>query len=254
MHASYHQEGVKLLLDNFADKININAQDVKGNTAFLRLCNLQVTAAQLPALQLLVEKYKDKININATNLNRENALSRIKSPEALEYLLKQFSTLDITQKFITNFRCETFFSKNCIEGNEPLITHLLKNYQHIIDINDTNLEKDTALISLAEMPARTSILKLLLDYGKNLKINHQNQYGNTALMVACEEKNINAVNILLNSGLDINLKVRNKQGRTAMMIAKKKGYLEIFNTLREYQQSKIISNGLKNRTICKKWF
>jgi len=65
---------------------------------------------------------------------------------------------------------------------------------------------------------RTAVVYALLhSAGAQLAINHMENDGYTALMIACYHRNANCVRMLLNTGADITL--RNRQGRTAMDIA-----------------------------------
>ena len=67
------------------------------------------------------------------------------------------------------------------------------------------------------------IVRLLLDRGANVNI--QNNYGQTALIVASRKGRIDIVESLLDSGADPN--IRNNDGGTALMIAEREGHDDI---------------------------
>ena len=58
-------------------------------------------------------------------------------------------------------------------------------------------------------------LQIIIEYGAD--VNAINKKSSTALMIACQKGNVEAINVLLNAGADIN--IRNANGATALMLA-----------------------------------
>lgn len=65
-------------------------------------------------------------------------------------------------------------------------------------------------------------------------VNKQDEFGYTALMIACINNLINIVELLLDNGADVNIK-NNYDGREALVIAKEYNYDTIVKLLLNYK-------------------
>jgi ankyrin repeat protein len=100
------------------------------------------------------------------------------------------------------------------------------------DVNQSSVSGNTPLIvAAASEESDISILKLLLQQD-NIRMNHCNNNGFTALMKAAAVGNIAAVELLHKSGADICLV--NNDGFSAVFMAASKGHLEVMKLLMQH--------------------
>jgi ankyrin repeat protein len=76
-------------------------------------------------------------------------------------------------------------------------------------------------------------IKVLLQHPYGINVNNINEYGNTALISACFEGQLELAQILLEHDADPN--IANTEGNTALMFACDKGYVEIVKLLLQYK-------------------
>ena len=87
-------------------------------------------------------------------------------------------------------------------------------------------EDETEFLKAA-FSARAEVIQQMLEKGIN--INHQNEMGFTALIIAAQYGHADIVNLLLEKNADVNLK--NAGDATALIIAAKNGHADIVNAL-----------------------
>jgi len=101
-------------------------------------------------------------------------------------------------------------------------------------VNTVNVVKDkegnTVLMSQCITGSNLNI-KELLENGADLSI--QNNFGNTALMLASENGHKEIVEVLLEKIKHENLLLKNNKGETALMLASQKGHRKIVEVLLE---------------------
>lgn len=94
------------------------------------------------------------------------------------------------------------------------------------------IDKNTLFLWLAQL-GHTSSLKKLLDLDEfTVDINMTSKNGNTALIIACDQNNIDCVKLLLEYGIDVNK--LNNNGHSSLYIASKYNYNECIKLLLEY--------------------
>jgi hypothetical protein len=127
------------------------------------------------------------------------------------------------------------FDQNIFFNNlhEALKNRNMSSIVHMIEtltsdhVNITDQNGNTPLILLAYTISFASIMTLIR---KGANINHQNKYGDTALMIASMIGNSTPIiQHLLKSGARTDIK--NKDGHTAAMIAADKGFVDIVKLL-----------------------
>ncbi|AZL89624.1 ankyrin repeat protein [Megavirus baoshan] len=75
------------------------------------------------------------------------------------------------------------------------------------DVNQPNSQKLTPLLTIATKrtnPIYLSVVELLLKRGAD--INAVDMYGNSALILACNQKDVELAKLLIHSGIDVNIK------------------------------------------------
>jgi len=114
------------------------------------------------------------------------------------------------------------------------VVNLLKKGVNI-NVEEDDDYPDTAL-TIASAFANTELATLLLDNGAD--INHQNKYGNTALMEALdygaageEEEKVEIVSLLIKRGADVH--IQDPYGKTVLDRAKRYKYLEVVKIIQE---------------------
>ena len=111
-----------------------------------------------------------------------------------------------------------------------------------VDVNATNIDGDTALMSAAGN-GYIKIINLLLDSEAN--VNAVNKYGSTALTWAVRNRHTKTVNLLLDRSADVN--AANKDGITALTLAERNGHTKIVKLLID---RKIYIKKIKNLIEC----
>jgi len=127
----------------------------------------------------------------------------------------------------------TIFLSSILFNNNKLVRYLIKNKK--IDINEVNDIGSNALMLFLFVNKKRiedkGLITLLIKEGIN--INHQDNYGHTALhdgVMLGHKKEI--IKLLLDNGADVNIK--NKNGKTPLDIAMEKGDKDIINLLKMY--------------------
>ena len=100
----------------------------------------------------------------------------------------------------TNRRSETALMRACVNKNKVAINILLNAGA---DPKITNADGDTWLHYAAQSYSSTEVLQTVINHG--VDVNATNKKSVTALMIACEKGNKDAINVLLNAGADPNI-------------------------------------------------
>ena len=106
----------------------------------------------------------------------------------------------------------------------PFVDFCIK---HGVDINATDNSGDTALI-MACSDSDVNVIKKLLDNGANINMKNPLN-GNTPLITATAKKYVDVVKLLMESGADVN--ARNKLGKSALDIANNADIIKLLNTV-----------------------
>ncbi len=219
-----------LVLNLLETEVEVNAQDVYGNTALY----YAATSNSLETVLALLSRGASVRIKNQAGFNPLKAAARERKTSIVR-LLANRGLLEAARDG------DTGFVKECIErgadvniktsdGWTPLMIATVKGHPSIIqlllnaqaEVNSKNSSGQTALW-LATSLGACEEMELLIEGGTD--INAQNLDGWTVLMQAASEKNAQSLKLLLNSGADVN--VKNWEGETALAIAEKRGFAEI---------------------------
>ncbi|KAH9495268.1 hypothetical protein Btru_016256 [Bulinus truncatus] len=246
---------VDILLRRNADP---QLADKEGNTALMLAC----VCGSLDIFKKL-QKVSD---LHKLNNNGENALilaAQSGSLEITELLFKNSADLNIVNNEGNN---ALMLAANL--GHAKIVKLLLeKNFQNV---NSVNTAGWSALMLSCKVPSVCT--KLLLDRNSNVhststngltalliaseygnvnavqilikktsKIDQADSMGETALMKAAKRGHLNVVRILIKKKADISLK--NQQGNTALMLAVKKSFVEIVEFLLKNSADVCSTNG-----------
>ncbi|MBI5346123.1 MAG: ankyrin repeat domain-containing protein [Chlamydiae bacterium] len=171
------------------------------------------------------------------------------SLHGLEVLLKvqAFSDEKISTKRILDYAQDQNVYKQTLlmisirhEWPDELIQQIILNSGVNIDAQDNY--KDTALI-IATREGRTEVVKALLR--ASAQVNIQNDVGYTALMYATQKETAEA---LLEANPSDQVDIQNNYGYTALMIAANQGYTEIARALLRASAQVNIQNNQKGTT------
>jgi ankyrin repeat protein len=117
---------------------------------------------------------------------------------------------------------------NKLDAVEKLI-----NSENCIDIDYVDADGNTMLIDVCkehtEIEKRIKVVKAFIEAGGN--VNHQNNFGETALMIAVLKEEIEISKILISAGADVNM--QNKYGMRALTIAIRKNKPQLVQILIE---------------------
>ena len=245
---------LKILNYLFKRGAKINAQDEWGSTMLINAAAI----GNMKTLTLLVQK---KASVDQRDNNDETALmwaAMNKQTEATQYLVENKANINIQNKDGNS----TLMLSSLHKNNNQVIQYLLS--QKKINVNIKNKEGNTAFM-IASSKGNISLLKLLLTHKKTniniknklgqhalflatrieefnkaektiqfllqlgIEIDLQDKLGNTALMQASQEGNMQAIELLLKGNPNINL--QNKKKQTALIIASSLGYIPIVQKL-----------------------
>ncbi len=106
------------------------------------------------------------------------------------------------------------------------------------------LKLNNRLFNLVRDGGRTRLIKKLLKAGAN--VNHQDEYGNTALRYASRYNNIEIVRLLLKFRANVNL--QNNDGWTALITASMRGDVEIVRLLLKFRANVDLQSNLTGNT------
>ncbi|XP_018565825.1 nuclear factor NF-kappa-B p110 subunit isoform X2 [Anoplophora glabripennis] len=163
--------------------------------------------------------------------HRTNALHVFVSqnnPEAAAFFLKlliMYQELQLINR--RNSYCQTPLQLAVLCHNALLVEYLMRSTARVKETGDRG---NTALHNAVEENASVKILETLLQDREYEKvsdfIDEVNNDGNTALMIAVENKNLSAVKMLCMKGANIN-QYSDKNGFTALRLAIEKQHLDI---------------------------
>ena len=113
-----------------------------------------------------------------------------------------------------------------------------------VNVNHQNEHGNSTLL-LASERGNLNIVKALLNYS-GINVNLQNSEGNTAIMSAIINGYLNIVEELLRHK-DINVTLSNTAGNTALTLAKANGHMAIVRCLRDFDNTNVAGN--QNRAV-----
>ena len=223
------------------EEIDLNISNMNGERALY----LAVFANERKLVKMLIEKGA-KI---ADDVNPKTAINKyvpiFQNPD-IPYKIKILFS-DYFKKYIEavfykkydekdNKKIHEIFNR-FIEGDKTKIVYEQIIHSTINDSFDPNYlpegETNTILMSTIksklDMYNISRVVSLLLEKGAN--VNTQNENGYTALMLACDNENIDLdiIEMLLEKGADLN--IRDSKGRTALMLACTTGYSSLVEIL-----------------------
>ncbi len=98
----------------------------------------------------------------------------------------------------------------------------------------------TAFLIATRLGFSDVMKKMLLDKEKDIDVNHaSDSEGNTVLMLAAENGQLDVVKMLLDEKKDIDVNVQNNQGHTALLLAIKNGQLDVAKMLLERKETDV---------------
>ena len=139
-------------------------------------------------------------------------------------------------KNVKNERGETQFHRVCENGRFKIAQLLLKHNDLEFNVNAEDDFGNTA-VSLACYKGHSDVVKILIENAAELRIdlNAKNPYGLTAFHFACLGNNSNVVKVLIENAATygIDLNIRDNYGMTAFNIACQRGHSDVVKILKE---------------------
>lgn len=246
---------VEFLLNQNQKRINYNATDNIGNSAFMNACKY----GNIEVIQTLMKSSESKgIKLNTANHNGRTALHiacmiESNSTEGTIYLLQnlkftlieinaidqrgwtafhfacKIGKLDVVEEFLSMTRLDldfdlplsdgrTPFHLACIEGHEKIVQLFLNNPN--IDLNARDYKGCTAF-HYACRTGQIEIVEILAANPDLIDVNAADNEGTTALHCACTLGDQDMVELLLNKSEEIglNIQAKNSHGYTAFELA-----------------------------------
>ena len=203
-----HEIIVELLLKHGA---NPNATDASNrNTPLFYLA--ESSCLQNERIVELLSNYG--ANVNVTNDKDETALdialANFNQNNVAIELLKQFGIVNSTDKLgrTALFKLCTFSNHNSIEA----IKMLVQDFK--ADLNIRSRDGWTPLMAACDSGCDNLILEMVL--GNQENINAINNYGDSALILACRRANLKTVQFLLDRGADT--RILNNKGHSPVIV------------------------------------
>jgi len=216
--------------------------DEEGNTAFMFFLWLQDwnTIVYLLLCHKDLDFQKRNINgVNATLLcgmlkeNEASEASKINIPNLTKLCVKR-TEFDTNAKY-NDYDISMFFViHNCWESVNYLFS---KNIELINQVND---KMETPLIVASKLGNIDIIKNILLNYIREVNLDHQDELGNTALHYALELGDKYIINNLAYHHANIHLK--NNEGKSPLEIVKSSENNELMNLLKNPVKPYEISN------------
>lgn len=103
------------------------------------------------------------------------------------------------------------------QGHTPTVQNLIQIPSSLIGVQNQNHHFNLVHISIQ------------MDMKPESNLDLQNEYGETRLMLAAREGNLDLIKTLIQAGVNLNL--QNKHGETALIVAAKNGYTDIVDAL-----------------------
>ena len=198
---------VRLLIDNYAADVNL--VDTDGETAL----HLASSGDNLDIVKLLLDKgakVNQADNIGNTPLNI--AATNSNNLEIIRILLEKGAEVNQVDN-----NGDIPLANACDRKNEKvdIVQLLLSKGGNIQFINEKN---NKTLLHYATQKRFFNIVKLLLEKGAQILINHQDELGNTPLHIACKNGDEDIALLLLK--YNANATIQNKAGKTPLNVCK----------------------------------
>ena len=189
VHGDCSEEVFHAIIHHGAD---VNATDKENCTALMAAC----AERHIDAINALLKLRADpSIADDNGNTCIMFAVDGDCSEEVFQVLIDHGADVNTTNK--ENY---TALMVACAGRHIDAINALLKYGADPKIVDD---EGDTCLISAVDGDCSKDVLQAIIDHGAN--VNATNKDNHTALMVACWNRNIDAVNVLLKAGADPNI-------------------------------------------------
>ena len=202
-------------------RADVNKQDRSGFAALMQACANEHTHVALALLNV------DGIEVDLVNVVGETALhyaSKKGMTEVVEELIKKDA--DVNKQ---NNYGNTALMKACMYGHTVVALALLEHPDIRVDLVTNS--GYTALHQASEKGMLAVVEKLI---EKRADVNKQTEYGDTALIIACEYKHADVAFALLErTGIEVDLV--NNDGETALHQAFNNDMTEVVERIREIQ-------------------
>ena len=209
---------VEKLIEKRAD---VNKQDKRGNTALIGACEHKNTDVALALLE------RTGIEVDLANNNGETALHQA-SEKGMLAVVKRLIEKDADVNKQNDYG-NTALMKACIVNHAYVALALLEHPDIRVDLVTNS--GYTALHQASEKGMLAVVEKLI---EKRADVNKQTEYGDTALIIACEYKHADVAFALLErTGIEVDLV--NNDGETALHQAFNNDMTEVVERIREIQ-------------------
>ena len=208
------KEVLQAIIDHGGD---VNATDQQNCTALLIACDKSNT----DAINVLLNAGAD------TNIALDDsgdtclmqAVYKDCSKEVMQDIIDHGADVNATDK-----THDTALRIACVKGNTNAVNVLLKAGA------DTYIVKDgcTCLISAVNNDCSKEVLQAIIDHGAD--VNATDQQNCTALFIACDKSNTDAINVLLNAGADTNIALDDNSTTCLMHAVFKNSSKEVLQT------------------------
>ena len=218
LHVAVHGKCSKETLQNVIENgLNVNSANKRGETALILACE----SAQTESVKLLL-----KMGANPNIADAEGYTS-------LHVAVHGRCTNETLKEIITH---RSHLDAQNMDGQTPLLlacTYRQNNSIELLlealsnpNINDKN--KNTSLHAAVDGRCRKKYIQAIINHFAD--INAINKNKQTALMLACEEGNVDAINVLLKNRADLD--IANADGDTCLHVVARGDYVkEIIHTL-----------------------
>ena len=194
------KEVLQAIIDHGAD---VNTTNKQNCTALTKACEKNY----IDAINVLLEAGAD--TLRADNNCKTCLMCAVDgncSNEVLQAIIDHGA--DVNAKNIQNY---TALMVACLKGNVHAINVLVKTGS---DINTADIDGNTCLMHAVRGHCSKEVLQAIIDHG--VDVNATNKENHTALMSACQYDDVDAITVLLGSGADPN--IANDNGDTCFHI------------------------------------
>jgi len=172
-----------------------------------------------------------------TEYNAETLLNEVPNQEALDFFDKFVAQIEEIDENI---------------GNETLLKIAIKNYRPIpvleilVSAGCNVSQMDASDNTLLFCKSQPSVFQWLIDQG--LDVNHQNKAGQTPLLQAIEQNNLERIQLLLDCGVDTSIKDKSGNSIFHTALIDKANYA-LFDLLCEYDTPSLEETNAKGSSL-----